>query len=75
MRVDLRRGDVGMAEHQLHAAQVGAALEQVAGEGMAQHVRRDARRIDAGGQRRLLQELREALARQMAGAAARRERG
>ena len=57
MRVDLRRGDIGMAEHELHAAQVGAALEQVAGEGVAQHVRRDARRIDAGRERRLLQEL------------------
>src|SRR3954454_981232 len=31
MRVDLRGGDVGVAEHELHAAQVGAAFEQVAG--------------------------------------------
>src|SRR5215470_11546968 len=27
VRVDLGRGDVGVTEHQLHAAQVGAALQ------------------------------------------------
>src|SRR5690349_2386901 len=43
VRVDLRRGDVGVAEHHLHAAQVGAVLEQVRGEGMPQYVRRDVR--------------------------------
>jgi glutamyl-Q tRNA(Asp) synthetase len=40
MGIDLRGGDVGMAEHLLQAAQVGAAGQQMAGEGMAQHVRR-----------------------------------
>src|ERR1700750_278107 len=35
LSVDLRRRNVGMAQHQLHAAQVRARLEQVAGEGMA----------------------------------------
>ena len=39
MRVDLRRRDVGVAEHRLHGAQVGAALEQMARERVAQHVR------------------------------------
>ena len=38
--VDLRGRDVGVAEQQLQAAQVGAARQHVAGEGMAQHVRR-----------------------------------
>src|SRR5262245_37310518 len=71
VRVDLRRGDIRMAQHQLYAAQVGAAFEQMAGEGMAQHVRRYARGIDAGGEGRLLQELRKALPRQVAAAAAR----
>ena len=46
--VDLRRRDVGMAEQLLHDAQVGAVLQEVAGEGVAQHVRADA----VGPQRR-----------------------
>ncbi len=41
MGVDLRRRDVGMAEHRLDGAQVGAALEEMAREGVAQRVRRD----------------------------------
>ena len=36
--IDLGRRDVGMTEQLLHRAQVGAAIEQVAGKGMAQHV-------------------------------------
>src|SRR3954471_23564912 len=39
VRVDLRRGDVGVAEHLLDRAQVAAAREQVRGEGVAQRVR------------------------------------
>ena len=39
--VDLRRRDVGVAEQQLHHAQVGAVVDQVGGEGVAQYVRRD----------------------------------
>ena len=42
MGVDLRRGDVGVAEQFLHDAQIGAVLQQMAGEGVAQHVRADA---------------------------------
>src|SRR5204862_4161105 len=41
--VDLRRRDVGVAEHHLHGAQVGAVFEEVRGERMAQHVRRNVR--------------------------------
>ena len=37
-----------MAEHLLHAAQVGAALEQVRRERVAQEVRMDAPRLEAG---------------------------
>ena len=33
--VDLGGGDVGMAEQLLHDAQIGAVLQQVAGEGVA----------------------------------------
>ena len=40
--IDLRGRDVGVAEQHLHHAQVGAVVEQVGGEGVAQHVRRDA---------------------------------
>src|SRR2546428_14153328 len=40
MGVDLGRCDVGVAEHGLHGAQVGATLEQMAREGVAEHVRR-----------------------------------
>ena len=39
---------VGMAEHLLNAAEVGAALEQVRGEGVAQQVRVDAARVEPG---------------------------
>ena len=39
MRVDLRGGDVGVAEHGLHAAQVRSALEQMGRETVPDHVR------------------------------------
>src|SRR5687767_9547484 len=38
--VDLRGGDIGVAEKELHHAQVGAVVDEVRGEGMAQHMRR-----------------------------------
>ena len=37
--INLRGADVGVAEQLLHRAQIAAALQQVAGERMAQHVR------------------------------------
>ena len=45
--VDLRRGHRGVSEQLLHHPDVGAAFEQVGGERVAQHVRRDTRG-DAG---------------------------
>ncbi len=36
MRIDLRRGDVHMAEHFLYGSEVGAAFEEVGGEGVAE---------------------------------------
>jgi hypothetical protein len=45
--VDGGGADVGMAQQQLHRAQVGAVVQQVGGEGVAQRVRRQ-RRGDAG---------------------------
>ena len=38
MRINLRRGDAGVAEHFLHRAQVAGGLQYVRGEGVAQHV-------------------------------------
>src|SRR5260370_22029590 len=48
-------------------------VEQMAGEGMAQHMRRHPSRIEPGGNGELCQQLTAALGRQMPGAAARRE--
>ena len=48
VRVELGRAEVGMAEHLLDAAEVGAALEQVRRERVAQQVRMDAFRLEAG---------------------------
>src|SRR4051812_22356392 len=47
MRVQLGRAEVGVAEHLLNAAEVGAALEQGGGERMAQQVRVDALGLEA----------------------------
>ena len=41
VRVDLGRRDIGVPEQHLHHAQVGAVIEQVGGERMAQGVRGD----------------------------------
>ena len=38
MRIDLGGADVGMAQHGLHAAQVGATFEQMGGEGVPQNM-------------------------------------
>ena len=43
VRVDRGGRDVGVAEQQLHDAQVGAVIEQVRRERVAQHVRRQRR--------------------------------
>ena len=53
VRVDLGRAQVGVAEHLLHAPQVGAALEQVRGEGVPQQVRVDALGVEPGLTREL----------------------
>ena len=39
MRINLRRGNIGVPEQQLHDPQVGAMVEQVSCEGMAQCMR------------------------------------
>src|SRR5690606_17227463 len=44
MSVDLRRGDVCVAEHLLNGPEVGAALQQMRGEAVSQRVRSDVSR-------------------------------
>ena len=53
--VDLRGSNVGVAQQLLHGAQVAAALQQVAGKRVAQHVR-----VHGRGQARLLAALAQA---------------
>jgi hypothetical protein len=48
VRVPLGRAEVGVAQHLLHASQVGAALEQVGRERVPEKVRVDALRLEAG---------------------------
>jgi len=56
--VDLGRGDVGVAQHGLYGAQVGAMAQEVGGEGVTQHVRRDGF-ADSGCPRRVFDDLPE----------------
>ena len=67
MRVDLRRRDVGVAEHLLQRAQVAAAGEQMRRERVAQRVRAHPA-LQAGAARVALDDLVEALAREAAAA-------
>src|SRR5690606_23430886 len=39
MRVDFGRGDIGMAQHQLQRAQIGAPFEKMSGKGVTQYMR------------------------------------
>ena len=61
MGIDLSRGNIGVAQELLQGAQVGAAVEQVAREGVAQDVRADALGIEAGFDGELLQVVGETL--------------
>ena len=65
MGIDLRGGDIGMAEKLLHRAQIGAPLQEMAGKGVTEHMRRDPCGLDPGGKRQRLKLLAEALAGQM----------
>ncbi len=58
MGVDLGGGDVGMAKHELHGAQVRAMSQEVGGKGVTQHVRGDGF-ADPGRPRRFLDDLPE----------------
>lgn len=67
MGVDLSGGQIGMAEHFLHRAQVRAAFQQVGGERMANGVRRGGFG-DAGRLQMAAQDLPHAHARELAAA-------
>ena len=41
VRIDLRGGYVGVAEEKLHHTQIRAVIDEVRGESVAQHVRRE----------------------------------
>ena len=73
VRVDLGGRDRGVAEQLLHDPQVGALLEQVRGERVAQHVRRDGL-LDAHRGRVVAHEAEDALARDAAAARVQQER-
>src|SRR5262245_28510971 len=67
VRVDLRRREIGVAEHQLDGAQVGASLERMGRKRVPQHVRTErARQMRAASM--LLQDLPEADAAERAAA-------
>src|SRR5918994_3188035 len=65
MGVDLRRRNVGVAEQLLHRAEIRAVLQEMAGKGVADHMRRYFRGGDAGAGGERLELTREHLARQM----------
>src|SRR5690606_7037979 len=73
VRVDLGGGDVRVTEQLLYGTQVGAAVQQMAGESMTEHVRAVAAGIDTGFQCQLLELLGESLSREMPLRAPRRE--
>ena len=56
VRVALGRPEVGVAEHLLHRAEVGAALEEVRRERVAEEVRVDATRLEPGAVGELAQD-------------------
>src|SRR5262249_6666976 len=66
--------DIGMAQHHLQAAQIGAMSQQMAGEAMTQHMRRDPPELQSRHGGETLQDLSETLPCEMARAAARGEK-
>src|SRR5438552_19130166 len=75
MRVKLGRGEVGVAEHLLNAAQVGAAFEEVGRKRVPEQVRVDAARLEAGFLREPAQDEEDAGAREPAALRVEKELG
>ena len=53
MGIDLGGRDVGMAQHLLHRPEIRSTRQQVAGKGMAQHMRRNLGPSRSGDRQRL----------------------
>src|SRR5210317_2502064 len=73
MSIDLRRRYVGMSQHLLHGTQVGASIEQMRREGMAQHMRADTAMIDTRLNGEFLQHLCKAMTGQVIASASRKQ--
>src|SRR5690606_3252215 len=65
VRIDLRRGYVGVTEQRLQHAEVRPSLQEMRRKGVPQHVWADLRRIEPGPRRQTLDELKQADARQV----------
>ena len=74
MRIDLCRGNVGMAQEFLHDAEIGAVGEKMACESVPDDMRGEVRRPDSGAGAEALEVAGEDLAGQMAGRAVCREK-
>ena len=71
MGIDLSRGNVRVPKHLLYGAKVGAIGKKVGRKGVSQNMWRYAYGIDAGCQRKVSQQLRKPLSRQVSGATSR----
>ena len=65
MGIDLGRGNIGMTQQFLDASQIGTVIQEVGGEGVAQHMRRHPPRRQPRLRRQFAQQPVEALTRQM----------
>ena len=65
MRIDFRGRNVGMPQQLLDRTQIGAAVKQVTGEGVAQDVRADTFGINSCFLAQLLEILRKSLSREV----------
>ena len=65
--VNLCRGNVGVAQQGLYDAQIGAVLQKMTGERVAQHVRADRGRGNTGRYGKILEFPRRMLTREMTG--------
>ena len=73
MGINLRSRNIGVTEQRLHHAQVRAVVQEMTGEGMAQHVRAQLCGTQSGGGGERLKFTGEVLASEMAGLAEGRE--
>ncbi len=65
MRIDFRRGDIGVAQHGLDRAQIGPTGQQMCCKGVAQGMWRDLGRGHATGDGKFLDQAKKAMPGQM----------